>query len=192
VLLYHSISYWTVSFLQRYGFNPKALLAFASIDGNVVGGSQYERIKSLRLLSMSLRMKSKVPKILGARFHAMVSEKYRPVINELWSLCKELVAVHDSDEWREMATPLSSAALRCFSVGCSPLSNPFPSIYEAILEFLPLAVDRIRKDVRETRKGYPASWPDSTPPASSQRKKKMGDVPHAASWPGGGYVIVRR
>lgn len=174
VMLFHSISYWTIAFLQSYGFNPKALMAFSNIEVNVAGESQYERIKTLRLLSLSLRMRSKVPKLFGDRFHAMVSEKFLPVLKEMWALCTEMVTMHDSEDYQQMATPLTSNVQRSLLVGLAPIFNPFPSIYEAIIEFLPLAVDRVRKDVREMRKGYPASWPECTPPSS--RKKKKGTV----------------
>jgi hypothetical protein len=172
ILLFHSLPYWIVYFLQTYGFNPQTLGTFASIDSLLVGGSQYERIKTLRLLSLSLRMKSKVPKLLGGRFHAMVSDKFRPVITELFSLCMEMVTAHHEDHAVPDMVRLASHAKHCFSRGETPLSNPFPMIYEAIVEFLPLAVDRARCDVREIRKGYPRSWPDSTPPPTTRKRRK--------------------
>ena len=175
IVLFHSLPYWIISFLQTYGFNPQTLGTFSSIDSLLVGGLQYERIKTLRLLSLSLRMKSKVPKLLGGRFHAMVSDKFRPVISDLFSLCMEMVTAHDEDHAPPRMVPLSMHARGCFSSGETPLSNPFPWIYEAIVEFLPLAVDRARCDVREIRKGYPGSWPDSTPPPTT-RKRRIADV----------------
>jgi hypothetical protein len=177
IVLFHSLPYWIVSFLYTYGFNPQTLGTFASIDSLLVGGSQYERIKTLRLLSLSLRMKSKVPKLLGGRFHAMVSDKFRPVITELFSLCMEMVTAHHEDHAVPQMVRLASHATHCFSRGETPLSNPFPGIYEAIVEFLPLAVDRVRCDVPEIRKGYPRSWPDSTPPPTT-RKRRKADVDH--------------
>jgi hypothetical protein len=178
ILLFHSVSYWTVSFLHTYGYNPQSLLAFSSIDAMLLGGSQYERIKTLRLLSLSLRMRSKVPKLLGGRFHAMVSEKFRPVLSELWSLCSEVVGIHDSDEFGQSAElrPLCVTAKGRLALGQAPLSNPFPPIYEAILEFLPLAVDHVRNDVREIRKGYPPSWPASTPPPTTRKRKQATEA----------------
>jgi hypothetical protein len=170
-LLFQCISYWIVEFLQSYGFNPAALEPFSSIDANVFGESNYERIKTLRLLSLSLRMKSKVPKLFGSRFHAMVSEKVRPVLEELFRLCREMVSLHDSEDPIPDSAAICSTAHRRLSDGLSPLSNPFPSIYEAIVEFLPLAVDRARGDVREISKGYPVSWPDHTPPSIKRKNK---------------------
>jgi hypothetical protein len=65
-------------------------------------------------------MKSKVPKLFGSRFHVMVSEKFTPVLNELFSLCTEMVALHDSNDPQQIATPLSSNAHHSLSVGISP------------------------------------------------------------------------
>jgi hypothetical protein len=171
-LLFQCISYWVVEFLQRYGINPAALEPFSSIDANVIGESHYDRIKTLRLLSLSLRMKSKVPKLFGNRFHAMVSQKVRPVLDQLFRLCTEMVSLHDADDSLQDATPLCSKAHKLLSDGLPPVTNPFPEIYEAIVEFLPLAVDRARKDVRELSKGYPASWPDHTPPPIKRKSKE--------------------
>ena len=179
-LLFQCISYWIVEFLQTYGFNPKALMPFSSIEANLFGDSAYEIIKTLRLLSLSFRMKSKVPKLFGSRFHAMVSEKVKPVLDELFNLCTEMVALHDSEEPLQDANPLISTAHNRLSVGVCPISNPFPSIYLAIVEFLPLAVDRVRRDVREIPKGYPVSWPDHTPPSS---KRKNKDPPSQSEGP---------
>jgi hypothetical protein len=66
-------------------------------------------------------MKSKVPKLFGSQFHAMVSEKFTPVLNELFSLCMEMAALHkNSDDPQQIATPLSSNAHHSLSVGISP------------------------------------------------------------------------
>ena len=178
VLLFHSISFWTVELLSQFGFDPSVLDGFSTMDSALFGASSYARVKSLRLLSLSFRQKSKIPKLLGPDFAALVDHHYRPVIEQLWRLHVDFLAIHEPEADMHLPQPLLGAADSSLCRGESPIDNPLTGLFEALVEFLPLAADRLRCDGTELKK-RPRSWPDvgpttesSTANKSKRRKKK--------------------
>jgi len=175
VILFHSVSIWMAELMEEYGQFPVALEGYRPVIQSIVGSDADGRIVSLAVLSVAFRSRSKMPKQLGLGYAAMVQQKIRPLMEDLWSLAVDIIETHNVEreiDWRGE----SAAAMEArFREGTAPLESPFGRIWESTLEYLPRLVDRQRGDQREMKKGMPASFPnDPGEYIRLQKRRKTG------------------